>query len=129
MRIKILFTCIVLSLAALALPVSACDEESSHQADSAETVLQNANHVDTHTIGVTNQPLLEKKAHMHASREGNSDCCEDGCLCFMANCHHGSTPLCFSQNEIALNDAEQYELLSLSTPVSISTPPYRPPIA
>ena len=76
MSIKILFTCIVISLAALALPVSACDEESGQQTVSVEMLLQKASHADKHTIGVTNKPLSEKKAHMHTSRKGSSDCCE-----------------------------------------------------
>tara|TARA_B100002049_G_C15848490_1_gene278198 strand:+ start:79 stop:468 length:390 start_codon:yes stop_codon:yes gene_type:complete len=129
MSIKILFTCIVISLAALALPVSACDEESGQQTVSVEMLLQKASHADKHTIGVTNKPLSEKKAHMHTSRKGSSDCCEDGCLCFITNCQHGSASIYSSQDELAVKYSEQYEFIALSVPVSISTPPYRPPIA
>lgn len=130
MSIKVLITCIVISLAALVLPVSACDAESGQQTvATVETLIKNASSVDNHSIELVNNPQSKKTAHMHSLLKSNSDCCEDGCQCFMANCHHGSMSVCFSQSEMALNYVEQYAFIALAVPVSIYPPPYRPPIA
>ena len=129
MSVRILFIGVVIFLVAFALPVSACDVESSKQNASVDTLMPNVSAIERHVGQLAYNPLSVKDGQKHGSHKDGSDCCEDGCFRTMANCNHVSTLACFSHSHLALNYAEQYDFISLAVPVGIYSPPYRPPIA
>ena len=111
------------------MPVDACevkmDEHSSltkvpHELADAHEEKRSSSlsskHQSAHTDG-------------HPSHSDKSGCCKDGCMCIGTNCYLFTSLFYVPIRQFETTFAEQYDIIALSVPSKIFTPPFRPPIA